>query len=60
MKKKKLYEYETPLKPSSDLLIFKNTQTFLSPTTKELQRSIDKAASSVKVIYNTKGIDSCS
>ena len=33
--------------------IFKNTQTFLSPTTKEFQRSIDKAASSVKVIYNT-------
>ncbi len=27
--------------------------TFLSPTTKELQRSIKKAASSVKVIYNT-------
>jgi len=54
MKKKKLFIYETPLKPSSDLLLFKNTQTFLSPTTKELQRSIDKAASSVKVIYNTK------
>ncbi len=46
--------YETPLKQSNDLLLFKNTQTFLSPTTKELQRSIDKAASSVKVIYNTK------
>ena len=54
MKKKQLFEYETPLKPSNDLLLFKNTQTFLSPTTKELQRSIDKAASSVKVIYNTK------
>jgi hypothetical protein len=40
------------LKPSNDLLIFKNTQTFLSPTTKEFQRSIDKAASSAKVIYN--------
>jgi len=53
MKKKKLFEYETPLKTSNDLLIFKNTQTFLSPTTKELQRSIDKAVSSVKVIYNT-------
>jgi len=53
MKKKKLFLYETPLKPSNDLLLFKNTQTFLSPTTKELQRSIDKAASSVKVIYNT-------
>ncbi len=34
MKKKQLFEYETPLKPSNDLLIFKNTQTFLSPTTK--------------------------
>ena len=53
MKKRQLFEYETPLKPSNDLLIFKNTQTFLSPTTKEFQRSIDKAASSVKVIYNT-------
>ena len=52
MKKKQLFEYETPLKPSNDLLIFKNTQTFLSPTTKEFQRSIDKAASSAKVIYN--------
>ena len=52
MKKRQLFEYETPLKPSNDLLIFKNTQTFLSPTTKEFQRSIDKAASSVKVIYN--------
>ena len=52
IKKKQLFEYETPLKPSNDLLIFKNTQTFLSPTTKEFQRSIDKAASSAKVIYN--------
>jgi hypothetical protein len=52
MKKRQLFEYETPLKPSNDLLIFKNTQTFLSPTTKEFQRSIDKAASSAKVIYN--------
>ena len=54
MKKRKLFLFETPLKQSNDLLLFKNTQTFLSPTTKELQRSIDKAASSVKVIYNTK------
>jgi len=53
MKKKQVFEYETPLKPSNELLIFKNTQTFLSPTTKELQRSIEKAASSVKVVYNT-------
>jgi hypothetical protein len=53
MKKKQLFQYDTPLKPSNDLHIFKNTQTFLSPTTKEFQRSIDKAASSVKVIYNT-------
>jgi hypothetical protein len=53
MKKKKLFEYETPLKTSNELLIFKNTQTFLSPTTKELQRSIEKAASAVKVVYNT-------
>jgi hypothetical protein len=53
MKKNQLFEYETPLKPSNELLIFKNTQTFLSPTTKELQRSIEQAASSVMVIYNT-------
>jgi hypothetical protein len=53
MKKKKLFQNEKPLKTSNELLIFKNTQTFLSPTTKELQRSIEKAASSVKVVYNT-------
>jgi hypothetical protein len=53
MKKKILFEYETPSKPSNELLRFKNTHTFLSPTTKELQRSIEKVASSVKVIYNT-------
>ncbi len=51
MKKKKLFEYETPSKPRNELLRFQNTHTFLSPTTKELQRSIEKAASSVKVIY---------
>ncbi len=54
MKKKKLFEYETPSKPRNGLLRFKNTHTFLSPTTKELQRSIEKAASSVNVIYNKK------
>jgi len=54
MKKKQLFEYETPSKPrSNELLRFKNTHTFLSPTATELQRSIEKAASSVKVIYNT-------
>ncbi len=52
MKKKQLFEYETPLKPSNDLLIFKNTQTFLSPTTKEFQRSIEKAMSSVKFSFS--------
>ena len=30
IRKRQLFEYETPLKPSNDLLIFKNTQTFLS------------------------------
>ena len=54
MKKKQILEYETPSKPrSNELLRFKNTHTFLSPTATELQRSIEKAASSVKVIYNT-------
>jgi hypothetical protein len=53
MKKKQLFEYGTPPKTNNELLRFLNTQTFLSPTTKELQRSIEKAASSVKVIYNT-------
>jgi len=42
--KKKLFEYETPSKTSNELLQFQNTQTFLSPTTKELQKSIEKAA----------------
>ena len=40
MKKNQLFEYETPLKPSNELIIFKNTQAFFSLTTKELQRSI--------------------
>ena len=53
MGKKQLFEYETPSKRSNELLRFQNTQTFLSPTTKELQKSIEKAASSVKVVYNT-------
>ena len=52
-KKKKIEEYETPSKKSNELLRFQNTQTFLSPTTKELQKNIEKAASSVKVVYNT-------
>ena len=34
MKKKQLFEYETLPKPCNELLRFKNTQTFLSPTTK--------------------------
>ena len=34
MKKKQLFEHETPLQPSNELLIFKNTQTFHSPKTK--------------------------
>jgi hypothetical protein len=58
MKKKQLFEYETPSKPSNELLRFKNTHTFLSPTTKELQRSIEKAASSVKVYLQYKKIES--
>jgi ribosomal protein L29 len=54
MKKKQLFEeYETPSKKRNELLRFQNTQTFLSPTTKELQMSIEKAASSVTVVYNT-------
>jgi hypothetical protein len=35
MKKKQLFEYETPSKPSNELLRFKDTQTFLSPTTQD-------------------------
>ena len=53
MMKKQLFEYETSSKPSNELLRFKDTQTFLSPTTQDLQRSMEKAASSVQVIYNT-------
>ena len=58
MKKKDLFEYETPLKSSNELHIFNNTQTFLSPTTKELQNSMEKAASSVMVVYNTDTLKS--
>ena len=58
MKKKQLFEYETPLKSSNELHIFNNTQTFLSPTTKELQNSMEKAASSVMVVYNTDTLKS--
>jgi hypothetical protein len=50
MKKKQLFEYGTPSKPRNELLRLKDTQTFLSPTTRDLQRSMEKAASSVKVI----------
>jgi hypothetical protein len=56
MKKKQLFEYETPTKPCNELLRFKDKYTFLSPTTKELQRSIEKVASSTKVIYNTNDL----
>jgi hypothetical protein len=53
MKKKQLFEYETPSKPSNELLRFKDSQMFLSPTTKELQRSMEKAAYSVKELKAT-------
>jgi hypothetical protein len=56
MKQKQLFEYETPTKQWNELLRFKDKHTFLSPTTKELQRSIDKAASSTKIIYNTNDL----
>jgi hypothetical protein len=53
MKKKQLFEYENPSKPSNELLRFKDAQTFLSPTTQDLQRIVKKAASCVKVMYST-------
>ena len=56
MKQKQLFEYETPTKQVNELLRFKDKHTFLSPTTKELQRSIEKAASSAKIIYNTNDL----
>jgi hypothetical protein len=56
LKQKQLFEYETPTKQGNELLRFKDKHTFLSPTTKELQRSIEKAASSAKIIYNTNDL----
>ena len=53
MKKKQLFQYETPSKTSNELLRFKDTQTFISPSTQDLQRSMEKAVSSVKAIQNT-------
>ncbi len=51
-----LFEYETPTKQGNELLRLKDKHTFLSPTTKELQRSIEKTASSAKIIYNTNDL----
>ena len=56
MKQKKLFDYETPTKEVNELLRFKDKHTFLSPTTKELQRSIEKAACSTKMIYNSNDL----
>jgi hypothetical protein len=56
MKQKQLFEYETPTKQVNELFRFKDKHTFLSPTTKELQRSIEKAASSAKIFYNTNDL----
>ena len=51
-----MFDYETPTKEVNELLRFKDKHTFLSPTTKELQRSIEKAACSTKMIYNSNDL----
>jgi len=56
LKQKKLFDYETPTKEVNELLRFKDKHTFLSPTTKELQRSIEKAACATKMIYNSNDL----
>ena len=52
MKKKQLFEYETPSKNDNELIRFQDTGLFLSPTTKQFMQSIEKASNSVQVVYN--------
>ncbi len=52
VKNKQLFEYNTPAKNDHELIQFKDTGLFLSPTTKQLMQSIQKASNSVQVVYN--------
>jgi hypothetical protein len=52
MKKRKLFQYKTPTKDDNELIRFKITVLFLSPTTKQFMRSIKKVSNSVQVVYN--------
>ncbi len=52
VKKKHLFEYETPSKNDNELIWFQDTELFLSPTTKQFMQSIEKASNSVQVVYN--------
>jgi hypothetical protein len=52
MKKRKHFQCETPFKDGNELIRFKETGLFLSPTTKQFMRSIEKASNSVQVLYS--------
>ncbi len=52
VKNKQLFEYNTPAKNDHELIRFKDTGLFLSPTTKQLMQSIEKASTSLQVVYN--------
>ncbi len=52
MKKKQLFEYETPSKNDNELIQFQDTGLFLSPMTKQFMQSIEKASDSVQVVYD--------
>ncbi len=42
VKKKQLFEYETPSKNDNELIQFQDTGLFLSPKTKQFMQSIEK------------------
>ncbi len=52
VKKKQLFEYETPSKNDNELIRFQDTGLFLSPATKQFMQSIEKASNSVQVVYD--------
>jgi hypothetical protein len=49
---KQQFQYNTPAKNDHEMMQFKNTGSFLSPTTKQLMQSIEKVSNSVQVLYD--------
>jgi hypothetical protein len=49
---KQRFQYSTAAKNDHEMMQFKNTGLFLSPTTKQFMQSIEKASNSVQVLYN--------